>query len=483
MATFLFAIVALINTVTSQSCIPVNSNNNEEYKSALESLTSMGYTVIEGNLTFLINSSAYGANPSSVYGIYQFNDPSGDIIQTAEIAWKPYSGCDAVLLTGCTPPKMKYFSFVPYIYQRYHPINQTHRNMEILFASLGASLNNLVINSTDYNNWNIAHNTTNNYDSLITVITTADKHTFNDISTQLTKIGLSKTINLNSIPIEYTNFVSPNETDNKQYDSLAVMYRSSLPQNKTQYQSFIHTNQTVYYIQNKQCIDYQPRIPFQPFVRNSTTNYNETEEYLTPFNEYKEKLILYFTQNLSYTLEDEYTFKQLYHEPEYDYGYECIDYDKNCLGDNRDAQYWIMNNSLSDNYFHIDNQSIFIIVGINHHNLNMTLYSNIVLYEIEPIGPVPGPSINNFEYNNSTQILPINNGDINQKYIENMFVIQLARPINCISGLPGFCLNQHQWGNDLKTTFAARDYLNPMSKTRPNHLEIITPIILQFKIV
>ena len=195
----------------AQACVAPDGNNNAKYESALQSLTNMGYKVIEGNLTFLVNSTAFGANPSSIYGIFQFGT-SSDIIETAEIAWRPFSGCDAVLFTGCTPPKMKYFSFAPYIYQRFNGMNQSHRNMEILFASLGASVNNLVINSTDYNDWNVAHDSNNNYDSLTTVITTADEQTFNDISSQLNKIGLLKTVNLNSIPIEYTNFVPYNAT-------------------------------------------------------------------------------------------------------------------------------------------------------------------------------------------------------------------------------------------------------------------------------
>ena len=44
------------------------------------------------------------------------------------------------------------------------------------------------------------------------VITTSDEQTFNNISSELTKIGSSKTVNLNFIPIEYTNFVQCNET-------------------------------------------------------------------------------------------------------------------------------------------------------------------------------------------------------------------------------------------------------------------------------
>ena len=208
-----FFFLLIIEIIKAQSCVAPDGNNNDKYLSVLESLTNMGYIVYEGNLTFLVNITEYGANPSSVYGIFKFENSSDLIIQTdITYSWIPFSGCDAVLFTGCTPPKVKYFSFAPYIFYRFNPIRKPWLDFETLFASLGASINNLVINSTDYNNWNIIHNSNNNFNSLTTIITTADKQTFNDISSELNKIGLSKTVNLNSIPIEYTNFVSYNET-------------------------------------------------------------------------------------------------------------------------------------------------------------------------------------------------------------------------------------------------------------------------------
>ena len=474
------------------SCVGLNRNNNAQYASVLQSLEDMGYTIIEGNMKFLINRTDAGANPSSVYGVFQFDNTSG-IEQTGLgdnggepiISWRPFSGCDAVLFIGCTPPKVKYFSFVPYIYQRFYPINNnSFVDIETLFASLGDSINNLVINSTDYNNWDISHDSNNNFNSLTTIITTADQQTFNDISSELNKIGLSKTVNLNSIPIDYINFVSYNETDiDKEYDYLSVLYRAQLPDNKTEYDLFLNRLQTVYYIKNDQCVDLQqPRITYPPFIRNTTTNYNEYDIYLKPFNRYKNYLISYFTQNLGYSFEIEYNFEQVYLGVKH-YGFQCIDNGIDCWGDNRDAQYWTMSSS-PQWYFFLDNNSIYILIGVNHQNLNITVYSNLAVYEIKPgSDPIPGPVITNFEYEGSAQILPIDiHNQCNYNYYQNLFVVQLSRPFNCINGIPGFCLSEYQWDKNNITTFTIRDYLNPISKTRPNHAQIIPPILLKFKI-
>ena len=212
-------IVEIIINCKSQSCVAPNGNNNVKYESTLKSLTNMGYEVIEGNFTFLVVPTEYEADPGSIYGVFSFPN----LLTTNEGAWIPFSGCDAVLFTGCTPPKVKYFSFTPYIFESFFPIpdhilNDPNADFidpeQVLFASLGDSINNLIINSTDYNNWDIDHDSSNNYNSLTTLITTADKQTFNDISSELNKIGLSKTVNLISIPNEYINFV--------QYDEIGI---------------------------------------------------------------------------------------------------------------------------------------------------------------------------------------------------------------------------------------------------------------------
>ena len=276
---------------------------------------------------------------------------------------------------------------------------------------------------------------------------------------------------------------------NNLYDSLSVLYRGQLPDNKTEYDLFLNRKQTVYYIKNEQCMDSQPRITFEPFTRNSTTNSNQEDEYLSILNEYINNLIFYLIRNYRYSFENIYEFRQFYSEPRYHYGFQCIDNNRNCLGDNRDAQYWAM-----QSLFKLDDNSIYFIIGVNHHNLNMSLYSNIVLYGIGLSAPIPGPGITNFEYDGSAQILNLQNFKVNfnkkrkyynyyyKKRLENLFVVQLTRPQNCILDLPGFCLSENEWSKNNITTIAVRDYLNPMSKTRPNHNEIISPIVLKFKI-
>ena len=58
-----------------------------------------------------------------------------------------------------------------------------------------------------------------------------------------------------------------------------MLYRAQLPDNKTEYDLFLNTTQTVYYIENEQCVHLQPRITYPPFTRNTTTKYNEADMY------------------------------------------------------------------------------------------------------------------------------------------------------------------------------------------------------------
>ena len=63
----LLLILEIINYKT-QSWIAPDGNNNDKYASVLQSLTDMRYSIIEGNMTFLQNSTEFGENPDSVYG-------------------------------------------------------------------------------------------------------------------------------------------------------------------------------------------------------------------------------------------------------------------------------------------------------------------------------------------------------------------------------------------------------------------------------
>ena len=419
---------------------------------------------------------------TSIYGVFDFGDnPNISYSKSASNTYF-HRASNAIIFPGCTAPQSVYFSMVSYIYNRFNYIdaNDTFHDKEILFASLGASLNNLVWNtsSRDY---------ANNYNSLTTYIQTADKQTWSDINSLLVKGGISQSqINLQSLPNEYIHFLpykynndNVDELYNDTFDTGNILYRIAIPENKDEYQQYIHQNQTIYMLEPKNIAGNGtfPRTEFEPVTRNtySTQNVNETAKYGDILNEYKSDLISYIETTYSMKYNQEYVFLDTASGERSNYGFSCIDNNVDCAGDNRDADYWHIKE-----YIKLNNTfPLYIFLGIMHNNLNpeQTLYSNIVIYE--HVTDTPGPAINNFEYNGSGLILPVNT-NVNKDDLANIFVVQLARDSTCIKGLPGFCLSRKELSPNTINKMTARNYLNPATKTRPDVQQIIPNVLLQF---
>merc|ERR1712232_137186 len=118
------------------------------------------------------------------YGVYVF--PKEIVNPQIVYEWKQ-SASDTIVFAGCTMPKGKYFSFQHYVNERIVDGKGTQ-----LFADLGATVNNLDINTSSGDDLN-------NFDSLTTVILTGDEQTAMDLQSVLDH----KTLNILSIPNEY----------------------------------------------------------------------------------------------------------------------------------------------------------------------------------------------------------------------------------------------------------------------------------------
>ena len=115
----------------------------------LDTLRAKGYTITEG-VQAVYASTAFGANPGNPYVLYQ---GLGHVPGTDLPAFKMPDARSAILNLVCTPPGVAYFSWRSYLFSEPFPV----------FASLGDSLNNLVINTT--------RNTTSNGPSTSSTIT------------------------------------------------------------------------------------------------------------------------------------------------------------------------------------------------------------------------------------------------------------------------------------------------------------------------
>ena len=493
------------------------------------------YDIYEGTLIFLQNKSYPQANPNGIYGTVNFNN-NPNITYNRELLDYTYflRASNALIFSGCTPPKSIYFSIVSYLFNRHYLTtdNHTYFNRN-LFASLGAALNNFVWNTSNTTHTN-SYDCNYNYNSLTTVIQTGDQQTYIDIFDLLTNNSVSNIstneINLQSLPNKYINYLPYNYTSNnihlynKTFDTGTIVFRVTLPYNKTQYYEYINRNQTVFMLQPKKknwqrynhyntyavsnynynynYNDDVPRIPYNLSIRNtySKNNLNETcSIYNDSLNEYKIDLINYLTTNYSNNNNsnnnklkyvNEYKFKFIEENQHCQnqsscYGILCIENNSECLGDNRDTLY-SGPSFTNEKGLTLSNNSFYILLGLIHTNgdIKQTIYSSITFYDHHntPLHNYDNPHITDIEYNGSGLVLPIKTS-VDKNNLKNIFVVQLAPYDNCILNFnlsTNLCINNIDINTISYGTFNYRNYLNPNTKTRPDYREMIPTVLLNF---
>ena len=470
--------------------------SSQDYNNQVETILTQQseYDIFKGTLTFLQNKTYPQKNPNGVYGaIYFENNDIHDKESKSQFSYF-LRASNALIFSGCTPPESKYFSFVPYLMDRFiynTTIGKYQDNL--LFASLGDSLNNLLWNTR--NNYN-SDNYSYTFDSLTTVIQTSDNNTYNFLLNLLTSNGINNDeINLIPLPNKYINFLPYNyNNDNinnwkNNYDTGAMVMRITIPLNITEYNEYINTNQTVFMLQpkieNTIANNTTPKIPFNTNIKN-TYNSNNYNEILSIYNSsiitYKHDLINYFKIKYNYTYTTEMIpidfWKDMCHNDTDCYGYYCIARNGDCYGDNRDTLYRGSNIQVTNMYDDV----YYIVLGIIHENspIKQTIYSNIAYYAdyYNAWNDFGDYGITNIEYNNSGLILK-GYTNINQSIISNIYVVQMAPYKNCIDELAkNLCIQsiEEKFGWPL-----IRNYLNPITKTGPNLNQTILPTVLTFK--
>eukprot|EP01084_Bolivina_argentea_P054581 100095_1 len=462
-------LLALFGDVHAFSC------NSVEYTTNIRNIlysASSDYDIFEGTFYWYQAGPNFG-NPSGVYGTLEFPSKNYFIFNSLFPTYILRSQ-SAIIFPSCSPPKMEYISFTPYLWTRLD-VNST-QNISLL-ASLSASLNQLV--------WNVSDNNNDPFDTLSVIIQSNDKQTFNDLNDLLLDNDISSSeINEIKLPSEYINFL-PYQYETNWYDYKGIfdvgrsVYRASLPHNKTDFDEYIKINQSVFIVQPKNALGNQPRISYEPYTRNvhSSLNIDENVEYESQFTEYKNDLIKYFKQEYKYEFITEYEFVSVYGNNSNlaDYGFKCIESGRNCLGDCRDAFYtWVESDLVSGENVNLDDDTFYVILGLVHSNsaIKQATYSNLVIY----INQWPGPTISVLDYNGSASTLPVKT-KICSNTLSNLFVVQMTKESLCIDGLPGWCLNDTG-----VALISSRNYLNPITATRPDPDQIISNILLEFKI-
>eukprot|EP01084_Bolivina_argentea_P309850 536003_1 len=487
MSLFLFWII-ICKITRSQLC----NQKQYVYEIGQKLKNSLGdkYTITQGKLAWPSNFTSWGNNPSGVYGVYVI--PKTQITVQDGIYDTLLHSHDAIVFAGCTPPVAKYFSIIPYLYNRFNAKNIINKNTNATktlaefrtCAALGAGINHLIINTSSQNP----------FDSLTTVIETADNDTYSDIYSVLHNESRPNDINLLRIPNDY--FVhAPYNVDIHTYptyplifDSYYTIWRIEIPLNNTAFYQYINNypgnSQTVFYLKYNNA-EPDDITPFQKYNNlsctrdcKSSSSINETTLFLDNFMVYVHDLAVNVSSFYKYSI---INITQMYEWGSVpNYGYQGITESLDAGCNNPDAVYFV------DHPLTITDTDYYMVVGINSFKQNLTTYQSLC-YMVRDGNPfeyggyaLRDAVFNNFQYYNSTYQLNVAT-NVSEEVIQNFYVIQAGRPNSFIPGIMGFNITYKDVNSTCNISFVERNYLHPLTKTQPDLLDLVTPMIIQFK--
>jgi len=430
----------LCNTliVSQPSCDMTSTQQALLFQQAMNFLTPSGWSIHDTGIMKFVRGNAYGNNPSSLYGIYEW--------LTIDVPLSWIGPQDAWVWIGCTPPDIQYFSARSYLYSA--------PNFDTLFASLGDSNNILTFNTTNGGPCN----------RTAVVITTADQYTAQTLSNAFIKAGLDPlAINIDIIPGTGLNLLFGR---NLSTDLFTYLFRVALFHNLTD--GYYYTNSTwpVYYIYPPDNSIAQP-YPIPP-LRPRDNHTNEVS-----FNTSLYTLVnqtIEFWNNFNSTVVNMDTLVPLPIE-----GYQCIANNTCCLGDNRDTSYLTSNNSyiLSN-----DTSTFLMVLGINHVLTMDVIYANLDVNDDLTGDGIIG--VTNKFWNGSA----IHFGGESIPNANYLYGYAIARNCSKVGPALPYCLEVdfNLLPADHGMVIAERAYLQRSSKVGPKDTSLLMPIIMEFTV-
>jgi hypothetical protein len=441
--------------------------------------------------------TCYGNNASTTYGFFALppapnQDPA---VKNPYAEWYTEDGTlspdwsfewrlrpdEAVVFLGPTPPKVEYYGFTAYIYDRYvetmgaipdcvylapdgstvtraHPASAQNRFP--VFASLGDTINPLTVD--------LKGGRQNPYRKSIAVVMAADLNTKRKVHRSLTAAGFSEdSINFLALPPALVKMGLDSRAD-----SFMIAMRVSPGPNNDVSAYFSASDKSLIRISPAAEVppaDLRPVPPPELRVRGT----GKTESSLAAEVDALEKAIVAYYKPLGFTA----TPVKMATIPD---GYNCLANMQNCLGDNRDTificpAYDIMNGTILPGQpaLTLGPSEFYVAFGVQHPSVKKATYSNI--------------SIMGWRYKQAPAV--VTNEDMEGSAAEYLpganpalYAYQIARP--------GGCLSQHctAIGTDCSTGIASdeivapifRAYVEPATKVGPAWGEVILDRILKF---
>ncbi len=324
------------------------------------------------------NAICFGNNPSSPYGFPAFTDP---VTQMPSMNFQ-MNQKEAVILIFRTPSQMRYFSFAQYLAAR-------PNSSELVFASLSDSLNHLKIGTTGSNVVGV-----NVFDSYGAVVWTADVNTFTTAKNLLISSGLPEyAINFLPLPVNlpFTQLKMGYGSDKEQFN---MLMRTALPAVPAAFESY--KEEKPFYVlkvgpSDLNNLNPSPVIGYQPEI----SGYKENPNLQVALNNLVSNIKLNYSseystdqQAVKFGFKSNFISKLLFSTQEVDYtnrtGWDCIENNTSCFGDNHDALY-----SKDTSLVRVKNlQDMVIIAGVNHQKTGKAVYINHSVYDLKKLAGI-----------------------------------------------------------------------------------------------
>jgi len=305
----------------------------------------------------------WGNNPTSPYGQPNFIDP----LTKSPSPNIQLDSDEAVVIILRTPPQVKYYSFVQYLFQ-------IHGQSNPVFASLSDAVNHKKLGTTGSTQIGAAP-----FDQYAALVWTADMNTFNTIKVNLLKSGLpAQAINLYPLP----SILPTNPAFKLQYgygassDSFSMLMRSALPAVPKNFESY--KTEKPFYVLKVSPVKHETPNP-APVLGYSIASTGKIEPAGLQLALAKLVNAIKANYETTYTLQNQ--------KVEYSkiLGWDCISGSSPCLGDNYDALY---SQDLEKSLVVKSVDDFVVIAGVNHQKTGKATYLNHSVYDMKKVAGI-----------------------------------------------------------------------------------------------
>jgi hypothetical protein len=381
------------------------------------------------------------------------------------------SGRDIYMFGVCTPSRANVFSIRGYDVDRVTGAGATP-----LDASLGDSLNPLVMHTT-----NPPKDT---YTAFAFVASTADAQSLTDLSDAFAFAGLTDELNLDAIPSDGSFLFSDDDlaVPRDLWSPLLRVIRQPAYPNLTpagEPLNFTLPFTFGYLFRSTGA----PRVPIDVVLRKTHSLVQEIPRLFGFwFDRLVRDVVRHFETDYGMTLLsdtplDETTGAGVEGKTAalFDHGFACIAAEEDCGLDDRDDLYvWDQQSHL------LGDSDFYLLVGLNYANpagnesypklKPLTLFNSVGAYRPSsspPFGLVGDLNQGELAAPPLAGIVPVR-GFIPKRLAEKSFLAQVARPQNCIGGIPGICPDTGELALADPMVIFGQLTLNPWTATMPD---------------